>query len=180
MTPNCHKILMECVIHSFHKLILIITTYQSLNCALNTNTKLCIIQFQPSRGFWSSKWTMVPQWAKCYRKRRHQGPLGHTAGAFNSAGALWVQVGQHQERVHVLASFYCQPFTLFGIGSSVFCAGSVLSSSGCIATRVSPDCRYLLGETRSISIWLLAVTPFSCVSLVLLHGLPFQWETLTE
>ena len=113
---------------------------------------------------------MVPRWAKSCRKRRPQGPLGTEqrlsvkSGSMDPGGAASGK----------------GPFPLLGIGSRVFCASSVLSNNGCIETRVSPDSRYLLGETGSIFMWLLAATPFNYTSFVLLHGPAFQWEILIE
>ena len=125
------------------------------------------------KSTWSVKHTMMPQWAKRYQKRRHKGPLEHRPGAFNSSGAAWVQVGQHQERVHFLASFY-QPFTFFGVGSDVFCVSPALWNRGCfIGTQSSPGSRYLVDEVRFPSgplLWLLLVMPLlSCYM-----GIPFS------
>lgn len=149
---------------------------QTLSYTLNTDTKLRIIQFQLPRDSWSSRRTVVPQWAKCCHRGDSRGPWAQ-GRRFQLSQAPWIQVGQLQERVHVLASC-CQPFSWFGIGSRGFfvCASSVL----CIETRVSLDSRYLLGETRSISTWPLAATPSSYVSFVLRRGPPVQWEILTE
>lgn len=91
---------------------------QALSDALNTDTKLHIIQFQLPRDFWSSRRTVVPQWAKCCHRGDTRGPWAQ-GRRFQLSQAPRIQVGQHQERVHVLASC-SQPFSLFGIGSRVF------------------------------------------------------------
>lgn len=91
---------------------------------------------------------------------------------FQLGQAPRIRVERRQERVHHFPCLVLVP--------EFFCASSVLSNNGCIETRVSPDSRYLLGETRSIFMWLLAATPFSYTSFVLLHGPAFQWEILIE
>lgn len=98
-------------------------------CTVNINTKLCIIQFQLPRGLWSNKWTVIHSGLNLCHKRRHKGPLG--VGASVQLGLHGPGMGQHQKRIHFLASC-CPALIFFGICSDVFSASCILSNSSCL------------------------------------------------